>query len=508
LNFFSSKLQKFQQTPFFILLVGLFSLSMLVPAFHAYHLGIYSEARPFFYSSVLFLLLAVMLGLSIKKGSSKIAPIRPVLFLAASYVLLPVMLAVPLSEILSQVTFIDLYFEMVSSLTTTGATSFDSGYLLSEPIHLWRALVGWIGGFLFLLIAFSVLAPLNLGGFEIFRESSLITGVFKSVDSKNYNERLFRHGKKLFPLYLIATVVIFILLLICGNRAFDSLCLAFSAVSTSGILPYNDSNYLNVNGLSQLVISFILISSLSHIFLVNTQQKIIKRLKSEREIRVALIVILSVLAFLSGWRMATYHSSPAEVFYLDEFSRELGAGLFTILSFITTTGFLTSSADKLISGMSGSVPFLILAGLSLIGGGVATTSGGIKLIRIYTLFKHGKHELSKLSHPRSVNSYSSSHRQISHEGAFYAWIFFMVFALTGGFLILILSFFDVDFKDAVAISISILTTTGPLAPVILNDFSYGSLSEVVKVALAIAMIIGRFEILVFIGLLNLGAWER
>jgi trk system potassium uptake protein TrkH len=481
---------------------------MLVPAFHAYHLGIYSEARPFFYSGILFFVLAVMLGLSIKKGSYKTSPISPVAFVAASYALFPVMLAVPLNEILNHVTFIDLYFEMVSSLTTTGATTFDTSYILSEPIHLWRALVGWIGGFLFLLIAFSILAPLNLGGFEIFRDGSFITGVFKSAEVKSYNERLFRNAKKLFPLYLTVTALIFLLLLFCGNRAFDSLCLAFSTVSTSGLLPYNDSSYLNVNGASQLVISFILICSLSHIFLSNTQQKIIKRLKTEREIRVALIIILSVFAFLCVWKLFIYTFSQGGFLSLDKFAEEMGAGLFTIISFITTSGFFTASAEKVISEIGGSVPFLILVGLSTIGGGVATTSGGIKLIRIYTLYKHGKHELSKLSHPRSVSSYSSSHRQISHEGAFYAWIFLMVFTFTGGLLILILSFFGIEFKNAVAISLSMLSTTGPLAPVILDDFSYGSLSQIVKVCLAIAMIISRFEILVFISLLNFSAWER
>ena len=56
---------------------------------------------------------------------------------------------------------------MLSCLTTTGATLFDRPQLLSEPLHLWRALVGWMGGLMVLVTAFAILAPLNLGGFEI-----------------------------------------------------------------------------------------------------------------------------------------------------------------------------------------------------------------------------------------------------------------------------------------------------------------------------------------------------
>ena len=56
---------------------------------------------------------------------------------------------------------------MLSCLTTTGATLFDRPQAVPEPLHLWRALVGWAGGLLVLVTAFAILAPLNLGGFEI-----------------------------------------------------------------------------------------------------------------------------------------------------------------------------------------------------------------------------------------------------------------------------------------------------------------------------------------------------
>ena len=56
---------------------------------------------------------------------------------------------------------------MLSCLTTTGATLFDRPQAVAEPLHLWRALVGWMGGLMVLVTAFAILAPLNLGGFEI-----------------------------------------------------------------------------------------------------------------------------------------------------------------------------------------------------------------------------------------------------------------------------------------------------------------------------------------------------
>ena len=33
------------------------------------------------------------------------------------------------------------------------------------------------------------------------------------------------------------------------------------------------------------------------------------------------------------------------------------------------------------------------------GGGIATTAGGVKLLRLYALYRHGLREMDKLIHP-------------------------------------------------------------------------------------------------------------
>ena len=56
---------------------------------------------------------------------------------------------------------------MVSSLTTTGATLLPPVPDVSPSVHLWRAEVGWLGGFLAWVMAAAIFAPLNLGGYEV-----------------------------------------------------------------------------------------------------------------------------------------------------------------------------------------------------------------------------------------------------------------------------------------------------------------------------------------------------
>ena len=98
---------------------------------------------------------------------------------------------------------------MFASLTTTGATIFDSSNLIAEPIHLWRALVGWLGGFIFLVIAFAILEPMNLGGFEIFRSNSESNFATRIISTKNSEERLLKYSRKLFPVYFLITAANF-----------------------------------------------------------------------------------------------------------------------------------------------------------------------------------------------------------------------------------------------------------------------------------------------------------
>ena len=73
--------------------------------------------------------------------------------------------------------------------------------------------------------------------------------------------------------------------------------------------------------------------------------------------------------------------------------------LFTVLSFLTTTGFESHDwrAMQLWSDLPD--PGTILLGVAVMGGGIATTAGGVKLLRLYALYRHGLREMDKLIHP-------------------------------------------------------------------------------------------------------------
>ena len=69
---------------------------------------------------------------------------------------------------------------------------------------------------------------------------------------------------------------------------------------------------------------------------------------------------------------------------------------------MTTNGYVSSYWGEYSSSVDMPHVTIILLGLCLFGGGLATTAGGIKLLRISVLFSAFSNETGKLLHPSSM----------------------------------------------------------------------------------------------------------
>lgn len=145
----------------------------------------------------------------------------------------------------------------------------------------------------------------------------------------------------------------------------------------------------------------------------------------------------------------------------------------------------------------------------MIGGGVATTAGGVKLLRVYALLRHGERELERIIHPSSVGGKGAEARRLRREGAYIAWIFFMLFAMSIAVVVALLLLSGLDFEKSIVLGVAALTTTGPLADVATSDpIGYAALSDLVKITLAAAMVVGRLETLALIALFAPDGWRH
>jgi trk system potassium uptake protein TrkH len=483
---------------------------MMVPAVHGAISRDLESSRAFFYSCLMGLILFSLISIAHAGRAPRHGALGPLMSLFSTLVVLPVFLAIPFYEGLRTTTFVNAYFEMVSSVTTTGATLFHDPERLTGTLHLWRAQVGWMGGLLMWVAASAILAPLNLGGFEVTAqaEPGRRDTVAKMYDRADPRERLLRITADLAPLYIGLTGVLWLLLIISGDDALVGLCHAMSIMATSGISPIGGIEWSNSGLVGEALMLLFLLFALSRLtFSSDTVTATQGGLRTDPEFRVGFFIILVVplLLFARHW-IGSFDVSADEE--LGQALRALWGSIFTVTSFLTTSGFVSADWGTSQSWSGLNTPGLILMGLALVGGGVATTAGGVKLLRVFALYLNGLREMERLVHPSSVSGAGSEGRRLQRNGAFIAWIFFMLFAITLAVIIILLTLTGVTFEDAIVLSVASLSTTGPLTQHATEDpIRLVELSSTAKGILCAAMVLGRLETLAIIALLTPDLWR-
>lgn len=503
-------LRRLADLPLTLLLLGLTALAMWLPASHAVIHSDHRTARAFFYSSLILLVLTGMVAIAMANRRPR-NPVRASLqALVMAYLVLPLAMALPVYEALGDTRFLNAWFEMVSSFSTTGATLYDVGRL-PDSVHLWRALVGWMGGFFILVAGIAILTPMNLGGVEVISgrvPGRSAEGLSQITHTATPSRRMGRQAVQVLPAYLGLTVILWALLVIAGERSLVAFCHAMSSVSTSGISPVGDLPRGQSGIVGEALVFFVLLAALTRrawpgAALYDRGQPLWR--DPELRLGLTIVAVLPVLLFLRHWIVA-----PAEaVAGAGNALHALWGGAFTTLSFLTTTGF-TSGDWQAATGWSGlGTPGLVMAGLAVFGGGIATTAGGVKLLRVYALLRQGERELERLVHPNSIGGAGSTMRRLRGEGAYVAWIFFVLFACAIAVSTAVLTLVGVEFEPAMILTVAALTSTGPLADIAATTpISYAALGAEAKVVLAGVMVLGRVEMLAILVLLSPDGWRR
>ena len=136
----------------------------------------------------------------------------------------------------SKMTISDAFFEAMSGFTTTGATVMASIDHFSNGIHIWRCLMQWIGGMGIILFTLAVFPMLNhSGGMQMFNAE--VTGITRD----KLRPRISQTAKGLWLVYIVLTIILVGLLWLGPMNFFDSVCHAFSTMSTGGFSTRNES---------------------------------------------------------------------------------------------------------------------------------------------------------------------------------------------------------------------------------------------------------------------------
>ena len=498
----------FKNLPLFFQVLGISCCLMIIVAGYALAADLFREARIFLYTGLTGFLILSLLILATSNRNLKETGISQLFSLVFSFLFLPLFLAVPSWIILPSTDLRDIYLDMVSAFTTTGLPVFELE-LLSKPIHLWRALVAWFGGGLIWIAAFVILLPANLGGFEVFSKKQQSSNSNRKLTLDERSVTLVKVSQKLVPAYTGLTLVLWGLLTVLGTDGYTSLIRALSVVSTSGISGPSNFDLDGASLLGEIVIILFLFLAVSHHIINLLYQRIkLKKIIADTEIRLGLLIVFSVTALLSFMQLnqANLYTNSSDS--LANLIKLIWGNFFTAFSFITTNGYVSSFWNEPISSEDVTHISIVLIGLCLFGGGVATTAGGIKLLRISILFSAFYNETGKLLYPSSVAKKNKFTKSLDIS-IFMAWIFFMLFIVSLAVLTIFLSRFGVLFEDSLLLIVSCLTTTGPLLQIVgIENFSIIELSIYSKIILVLTMILGRLEILVALSLIRFGIWRN
>ena len=489
-------LARLSELPLLVVLLGVSGALAFVPAIHGLAVSDYAVARDFFYSALILLIIAAMLGMATAAYSPRDPAQSHLASLVGAYLVLPFAMLLPWLQALPDTTFVNAWFEMTASFTTTGATGYAADRL-SDTLHLWRAIVGWYGGFLILLAAYAILAPLSLGGFEVAsgrvpgRRASALTQAQRVAEPA---QRLSRWAVRLLPVYSGLTLILWVGLMITGEGATTALIHSMGTLSTSGIS--GQSGLAGGGFPAELVVFLFFLFSLSRRALPAPGFAAAPgTLLTDPELRLAMQIlgVVTLTLFFRHWFVADSTGDGDAA--VDALSALWGI-LFTATSFLTTTGYVSADWQAAAAWSSVNSLGMILLGLAIFGGGIATTAGGVKLLRIFALLRHGGRELERIVHPSSVGGGGTEGRRLYQEGAQLAWVFFMLFAISLALLTGLLTLMGVSFEQALVLSIAALTTTGQLADLGAPEpIIYSTLASPVKLALGLAMILGRLETL-------------
>ncbi|MFQ5567830.1 MAG: potassium transporter TrkG, partial [Paracoccaceae bacterium] len=376
--------------PVFPLCLGVLALAMLGPALFGLIQGDEYSARSFLYTAIFTGFASATLTMALGSrghGGRDRTPRGELRALVICWALVPLFAGAPLWLRTPYIGAWGAWFEMVGVFTTTGGTVYGEPETVPDAIHLWRGMVAWFGGLVTLVAAFAILAPHNLGGFEVTVHSAQGAGQssgpisLQGTSTARLDERLARTLRTLLPVYGALTAMLAFLFSALGQDGLAAAVHAMAIVSTSGISPYSDGLAAQPSFLIELVaVLFMVLAATRLTYSEARRFGSVERWHRDPELKLmALLVAVATLAlFLRHWFGALTIDMGDRA---SEVLPALWGAVFTSLSFLTTTGFESASWHSARDWSGLANPGLILLGLCAIGGGAATTAGGIKLVR-------------------------------------------------------------------------------------------------------------------------------
>ncbi|MCO5171367.1 MAG: TrkH family potassium uptake protein [Planctomycetes bacterium] len=418
----------------------------------------------------------------------------------------------------------DALFEAASGITTTGASIFvDVDRLSTVPLpdhvaahpvvpalHLWRALMHWLGGAGIVLVVV-IISPF-LEDVEALRrtqraETSLLTERYRGSTKATM--------RGLLTVYVGATTVFWLVLVALGLGAWDALVHALSTLATGGYSNRSASLGAWGNVVQLVTVAFMVLGALNFALLgrivEEVRAEVGRAAAAEGRLLAARFALGAAprIAARSLWRSGEARgyllllfvaaAAIALLLALSGDARYRGAaGLwqgvvdaaFNVVSISTTTGFGT--VDYVAWPVACQA---ILLGLMVMGGCAGSTAGGIKVRRALIVLKYAYREVVRFTHPRAVLPIRLGETVVPEEHVREALGFVTTYLAVMLTLGLVVALAGRDPVTTAGAAVSAVGSIGPGFGEVGPAGSFQGFPGWTKLALGLGMLLGRLEIL-------------
>jgi trk system potassium uptake protein TrkH len=407
----------------------------------------------------------------IPAGDEPIRANEALVVVALAFIVAAALMAYPLTA--AGLTPLDAWFESVSGVTTTGLSLVPDPEGASEAFLFTRAWMQWFGGLGMVVLSLAL---------AVGRPGDMRRLADAAGDEEHPEHGVRVHARRMLTVYLLATALALALVWASGLPPFQALIHTLAAISTGGFSGFADSLAdLDAQGRAALIL-VALIGALPIPLFYRVSVRGPGQLWRDPELR-ALAIAVALVAMLLWWlgRLA-----PGEALAQAVFAQ-------------TTTGFSTLN----IAGLDPAAKWALI--LSMVtGGGVGSTAGGVKLLRVLILIRVVQLAILRVQMPRhAVVHPELGGRPLDGAQIEHALLLLLLYPLVIG--LSWLPFLAAGYAplDALFEIVSAVGTVGLSTGITGPDLEPG-----LKLLLGLDMLLGRVEILALLVLVYPGTWHK
>ncbi len=396
---------------------------------------------------------------------------------ALAFVFSPLLMTFPFMG--SGLTFYNALFEAISAITTTGLSVATDLADKPQTFLFARSWMQWYGGLGIVVLSIAIL----MGSQVVTRSLSEPLGGETLVTTTR------THARQTLIIYTLLTVIGIVVVWLISGNGMMSINHVLSAVSTGGFSSFDnsladiDSWYSRFSIIGIGLCGALPLTLYAVIFSKNWRRGVHD---SELLALVSAVVLVTFLLFLSFYFNSAMKLQDA-----------VGHAFFLAMSAQSTTGFTTLELNQIDDGAKLSMIISML-----IGGGVGSTAGGIKLIRLMILLRLIQVVLQRTTMPSQAVHYPKLGGKILEDTeiqrVFILIMLFIGVIIISWFVFLMYGYAPMNaLFEVVSASATVGLSTGITA---------ADMPLLLKFVLSMDMLFGRLEIIALLVVLYLPNW--